>query len=115
MERVAYTDEFGDWFDSLAEAAQDAVVFAVNLLVAVGVRVPRPHSSVMGDSRYPVRELHCQFGDVALRLTYGFNPAQRSILIIGGEKTDDGHGEGLVTNAGRIWEAYLAEEDWGVE
>ena len=55
MDRVAYTDDFEDWFDSLEESDQDRVAVSVNLLARMGVSLPFPHSSAIAGSEYPLR------------------------------------------------------------
>jgi hypothetical protein len=56
---VAYTDEFGAWYEALDEADQDAVQFSVNLLRQFGVTLGHPHSSAIKGSRHALRELRC--------------------------------------------------------
>ncbi|CAN1545080.1 hypothetical protein MCEMSEM23_01928 [Rhabdaerophilaceae bacterium] len=55
---VEYTDEFGEWFETLIEAVQDDVVRSVGLLEAKGPQLPFPHSSGIEGSRHAhMREL----------------------------------------------------------
>ena len=49
MDKVVYTDEFENWFDSLEEPDQDRVAVSVNLLAQMGVSLPFPHSSAIVD------------------------------------------------------------------
>ena len=45
MWEVEYTDEFGDWWDTLNEDEQDAVDFSVGLLKSEGPSLKFPHST----------------------------------------------------------------------
>jgi hypothetical protein len=42
---VEFSDEFGEWWDSLTAAEQKSVDFTVRLLQAVGPVLKMPHSS----------------------------------------------------------------------
>jgi len=113
MEPVAYTDEFGEWFESLEERDQDAVARGVKLLDAFGIALPFPHSSAIKNSAFPLRELRCQAGGTPLRVIYAFNPVRQSILILGGDKTgDERFYKRLVPQAEKIWKRYLDEKAW---
>ena len=107
MDKVAYTDDFEDWFD------QERVAVSVSLLARMGVSLPFPHSSAIAGSEYPLRELRCQSGGKPLRIIYAFNPVRQSVLILGGDKTgDDRFYDRIVDRAEKIWKQYVAEKGW---
>ena len=50
---VEYTDEFGQWWQELAESQQDAVAAKVELLTEYGPNLPYP--PFLGHSRFASR------------------------------------------------------------
>jgi hypothetical protein len=48
---VEYTDQFGEWWDNLAEEEQEAVTAAVNVLQRGGPSLGRPTRSSSRDTR----------------------------------------------------------------
>ena len=84
---VEYTDEFGQWWQTLSERQQDDVTVRVELLMAHGPKLQYPYSSDVRSSRHGVmRELRAQSGGRPLRVFYAFDPRRTSILLIGGDK-----------------------------
>jgi hypothetical protein len=113
MSEVAYTDDFGEWFDSLAEAEQDDVAFSVGLVREYGVTLGHPHSSAIKGAKHALRELRCQSSGRPLRIFYAYNPVRDAVMILGGDKTgDDRFYERNVAKAEKIWEQYLNEKAW---
>jgi len=49
---VEYTDQFGEWWDSLGEEEQDAVTAAVNVLQRGGPSLGRPLVDTIKQSRH---------------------------------------------------------------
>jgi hypothetical protein len=111
MWEVEYTDEFGEWWETLGEAEQDAVAFSVGLLRSEGPSLRFPYSSgVMRSKHKTMRELRSQCKGRPLRTFYTFNPSRTAILLIGGDKTgDDRYYEIMIPQADRIYDAYLKE------
>lgn len=61
MWEVEFTDEFGQWWDSLTEAEQDAVAVGIELVRQLGPGLPRPYSDTIKGSKYPnMKELRTQ-------------------------------------------------------
>ena len=108
---VEYTDEFGEWFETLVEAVQDDVDRSVGLLEAKGPQLPFPHSSGIEGSRHAhMRELRVQSGGEPYRIFYAFDPRRTAILLIGGNKTgDDRFYERTVPIADSLYDTYIAE------
>lgn len=85
---VEYTDELGDWWESLSEGEQESIDASVRLLEARGPQLGFPHSSGISTSRHPhMRELLIQHQGRPYRILYAFDPSRNAILLIGGDKT----------------------------
>lgn len=87
---VEYTNEFGQWWDSLDEGEQESVAASVRLLEELGPRLPFPHSSDIRGSRHGnLRELRIQHKGNPYRVIYAFDPRRVAILLVGGKKAGD--------------------------
>lgn len=85
---VEYTDELGQWWDTLTESEQESIDASVRLLEVHGPQLRYPHSSGISTSRHPhMRELRVQHQGRPYRLLYAFDPRRNAILLIGGDKT----------------------------
>ncbi len=85
---VEYTNEFGEWWNSLSEGQQDDTTAIVELLQERGAHLRHPHSSgIKGSKHEHMRELRIQSGGDPLRVFYAFDPRRSAILLIGGDKT----------------------------
>jgi hypothetical protein len=108
---VEYTDEFGDWWQSLSEREQEDIAASVKLLEQYGPNLPFPHSSGVKGSKYGhMRELRVQHKGRPYRILYAFDPRRTAILLIGGDKTgkDDWY-ERFVPVADYLYDAHLQE------
>lgn len=108
---VEYTDEFGDWWNSLSEEEQEALDASVRLLEARGPALGFPHSSGINGSKHShMRELRTQSGGKPLRTLYAFDPRRAAILLIGGDKTgDDRWYQDHILIADRLYDEPLKE------
>ncbi len=87
---VEYTDEFGQWWESLSESEQDDIAATVGLLEEYGPSLRFPHSSSVETSRHShMRELRIQHAGEPYRVLYAFDPRRAAILLIGGNKGGD--------------------------
>jgi hypothetical protein len=88
---VEFTDEFGDRWETLREAEQDAIDQVVRVLERVGPRLKEPLSKRVESSRHfpDMKELRVSAGGRRLRIFYAFDPRRMAILLIGGDKTGD--------------------------
>ena len=111
MWEIEYTDEFGEWWETLGEAEHKRISFTVNLLRQAGPLLPFPHSTGVRQSRHgSMRELRSQCEGRPLRTFYVFDPRRVAILLIGGDKTgDDRFYDDMVPLADRIYDEYLKE------
>ena len=111
MWEVEYTDEFEEWWETLNETEQDAVIYSVRLLQNEGPLLKFPYSSEVKRSRHgSMRELRSQCEGRPLRTFYAFDPRRTAILLIGGDKKgDDRFYEVMVPIADKIFDEYLRE------
>jgi hypothetical protein len=108
---VEYTNEFGDWYDTLEEGIQDDIDRTVGLLEARGPQLPFPYSSgVEGSKHGHMRELRVQSGGQPIRIFYAFDPRRSAILLIGGNKAGNKRFyEEMITVADRLYDIHLCE------
>ena len=111
MWEIEYTDEFGEWWETLSEPEQDAIAFSIGLLRSEGPSLRFPHSADVRQSRHSsMRELRSQCQGRPLRTFYAFDPRRTAILLIGGDKTgDDRFYDVMVPIADKIYDNYLKE------
>lgn len=87
MWEVEYTYEFEEWYGSLTEEQQDAVISRVEVLEVAGPGLGRPIVDNVHQSRHPnMKELRCER---AIRVMFAFDPRRTAILLIGGDKSPD--------------------------
>ncbi len=108
---VEYTDEFGEWWETLTEGQREDVDAHVRQLERRGPMLPFPYSSGITGSRHShLRELRVQSGGRPLRIFYAFDPRRAAILLIGGDKTGDGcFYERYVALADHLYDVHLEE------
>jgi hypothetical protein len=108
---IEYTDEFGDWWGTLAEAEHVAIDAHVQGLERRGPNLPFPYSSAVNGARHShMRELRVQCGGKPLRIFYAFDPRRAAILLIGGDKTGDQRFyERMVPVADKLYDEHLEE------
>jgi hypothetical protein len=112
---VEYSDEFGDWWDTLDATEQVSITVTVNLLRQLGPTLKMPHSSGIETSRHShMRELRIQHKGRPYRLLYAFDPRRAAMLLIGGNKTGgDRWYEQYVPLADAIYDRHLIELEQG--
>jgi hypothetical protein len=110
---VEYTNEFGAWWDNLAEAEQVSVDAHVRKLEERGPHLPFPYSSgIVGSLHSHLRELRVQSGGKPLRIFYAFDPRRVAILLIGGNKSGDKRFyDRMIPLADDLYDEHLAELD----
>jgi hypothetical protein len=111
MWEVEYTDEFGEWWDSLNWNEQAVINFGVGLIEQFGPNLPFPYSSSVNQSKHRnMRELRSQYAGKPLRTFYAFDPKRTAILLLGGNKTgNDRFYDVMVPRADKIYDDYLQE------
>jgi hypothetical protein len=108
---IEFTDEFGEWWDSLTAEEQEDVAAVVKLLRQLGPVLPSPYSSGIKSSKHPrMRELRVQHKGRPYRVLYAFNPLQTAILLIGGDKTGNNRWYEIhVPIADRLYDEHVTE------
>jgi hypothetical protein len=108
---IEFTDEFGEWWDSLDAEEQDRIRDTVELLRQLGPALPHPHCSGIVTSRFPhMRELRIQYQGRPYRVLFAFNPLRTAVLLTGGDKTgNDRWYETFVPIADRLYQEHLNE------
>lgn len=108
---VEYTDEFGQWWDSLREGVQIDIDTVVRLLERLGPNLKFPYTSVIHCSWHGhMRELRVQHKGSPYRILYAFDPRRAAILLLGGDKTgyDDWYAK-YVPRADQLYSEHLHE------
>ena len=108
---MEYTDEFGQWWETLSLDEQASVEASVRLLEQLGPGLSRPHADTVHGSRHSnMKELRTQCKGRPLRTFFAFDPRRSAILLIGGDKTgDDRFYERMVPVADDLYDEYLNE------
>ena len=108
---VEYTDEFGQWWQTLTEQEQIDLVAGIGLIEETGPQLSRPYADTLKGSKHSnMKELRTQSGGRPLRTLYAFDPRRSAILLIGGDKTgDDRFYEKMIPLADRLYDEYLRE------
>jgi hypothetical protein len=111
MWEVEYTDEFREWWDSLALAEQSSVEAGVRMLEQFGPALSRPKVDVLKGSRHAnMKELRTQCKGRPLRTFFVFDPRRKAILLVGGDKTGDNRFyQRMIPLADRLYDEYLKE------
>lgn len=108
--RVEYTDEFGEWWSTLAEKMQDDIDRVVALLEEHGPSLGFPYSSDIKGARFALRELRVQSSGHPVRVLYAFDPVRNALLLLGGDKTgNDRWYLENVPKAEMLYEQHLKE------
>ena len=88
MWEVEYTDEFGEWWHTLAVGQQEALDDRIQLLAEHGPGLKRPVVGTIRDSRHSnMKELRASADGRSLRVLFAFDPRRQVILLLGGDKT----------------------------
>ena len=114
---VEFTNEFGEWWESLDDDEQDSVDVSVHLLETCGPSLGFPHSSKVNNSKHShMRELRVQHKGLPYRILYAFDPRRVALLLLGGNKGgDDRWYEVHIPLADKIYDQHLKEIEQGKE
>jgi hypothetical protein len=106
---VEYTDEFGEWWDTLEADLQDSIAVSVTLLEKKGPSLPYPYSAkIIGFRHNHMRELRIQHKGYPHRVLYAFDPRRAAILLIGGQKAgNDRWYEVYIPVADKLYDEHL--------
>ncbi|SRR6266508_4973368 len=110
---VEFTDEFGEWWETLSEREQEELSARVALIERLGPAMRRPYSGEIEGSEFDPRmkELICDVGAAHLRVFYIFDPRQVAIILLGGDKTGlwNKWYDQNIPAADRLYNTYLKE------
>lgn len=108
---VEYTNEFGEWWDTLSVDEQVEITARVGLLEDRGPQLGYPYSSSVEESEVDrMRELRIQYAGDPYRIFYAFDPRRVAILLIGGNKAgEDRFYERYAPVADRLYVEHLQE------
>jgi hypothetical protein len=111
MWEVEFTDEFGQWWDSLTKDEQDAIARSVEVLRRVGPSLVRPQvDSVSGSRHSNLKELRTQYAGRPFRTFFIFDPRRSAILLIGGDKAGDKRFyDRMIPLADDLYDEHLAQ------
>ena len=110
---VLLMPECRDWLDSLPSADRVGILQDSLLLQAFGPQLGRPHVDTMRDSKHPnMKELRSRHAGHQYRTLFAFDPKQRAILLIGGDKVGQDEGrfyDALIKQGDTIYDRHLAQ------
>lgn len=108
---VEVSDEFRDWYESLAEEECGSVNDVVEALAELGPALGRPQVDTLRGSRYPnMKELRVQHQGRPYRILFAFDPRRCAYRILGGDKTGDARWyEDAIRRADLIYAQHLKE------
>ena len=112
MWSVATTDDYDGWFAALDDAAKVELIAVVNLLRVFGPRLSRPHADTLNGSKHAhMKELRARTPGTVLRVAFAFDPTQKAILLVGGDKSgvnEKRFYKQLLSRADKLYAAHLA-------
>jgi hypothetical protein len=99
------------WLDSLPSADRVGILQDAILLQAFGPQLGRPHVDTMKGSKHPnMKELRSRHAGHQYRTFFAFDPKQRAILLLGGDKVGQDERrfyQSLVKRADAIYDRHL--------
>lgn len=107
--KVIYSSSFVTWLNSLSADDRTSIVAFIRLIREHGVAIAGSYSKpVKGSKIHSLRELRKVLNGRKIRILYAFDPLRRSIILTGGDKTNDKRWyEKNITIAGREWSIWL--------
>ncbi len=85
--QVYFHAEFEPEFDALAPEVQDELLAHANLLKEFGPQLRRPTADTLDGSKHDnMKELRFKAADGVWRVAFAFDPEQKAILLVGGNK-----------------------------
>jgi hypothetical protein len=86
--QVFFHAEFEPEFDALDQGVQDELLAHANLLKEFGPLLRRPAADTRHGSKHDnMKELRFKAAGGAWRIAFAFDPQQRAILLVGGDKS----------------------------
>ncbi len=109
MWTVEVTSAFERWWNTLDEAAREALAHDIDVLALIGPGLGRPLIGGVRGSRFPnLKELRTRCGRQVLRVFLAFDPHRSAVLLVGGDKRGDRRFyERMVPIADRLYQEHL--------
>jgi hypothetical protein len=86
--QVYFHAEFEPEFDALAPEVQDELLAHANLVKQFGPQLKRPTADTLhGSKHYNMKELRFKAADGVWRVAFAFDPEQKAILLVAGDKS----------------------------
>jgi len=86
--QVFFHAEFEPEFDALDHEVQDELLAHANLLREFGPLLKRPTADTLHGSKHDnMKELRFKAADGVWRIAFAFDPEQKAILLVGGDKS----------------------------
>ena len=86
--QVFFHAEFEPEFDALDQEVQDELLAHANLLKEFGPLLKRPIADTLHGSKHDnMKELRFKAADGVWRIAFAFDPEQKAILLVGGDKS----------------------------
>jgi hypothetical protein len=86
--QVFFLAEVEREFDGLDQKVQDELLAHANLLKEFGPLLKRPTADTLHGSKHDnMKELRFKAADGVWRIAFAFDPEQRAILLVGGDKS----------------------------
>jgi hypothetical protein len=113
MWAVLLMPEFQHWLDGLPSADRVGILQDAMLLQEFGPHLGRPHVDTMKGSRYPnMKELRSRHAGHQYRTLFAFDPKQRAVLLLGGDKVGQDEGRfynALIKQADALYARHLVQ------
>jgi len=85
---VFFHAEFETEFDALGQAVQNELLAHANLLKEFGPLLKRPTADTLHGSKHDnMKELRFKAADGVWRIAFAFDPGQKAILLVAGDKS----------------------------
>jgi hypothetical protein len=108
---IETTDEFDEWFTGLGEDEREEVAAKIGLLKIMGPQLKRPHADTLnGSSHANMKELRAKTARAVIRVAFAFDPVQKAILLIGGDKSgvsEKRFYKQLIDKADKLYQSHL--------
>jgi hypothetical protein len=86
--QVYFHAEFEPEFDALPQEVQDELLAHSNLLRELGPQLKRPTADTLHGSKHDnMKELRFKAADGVWRVAFAFDPEQKAILLVAGDKS----------------------------
>jgi hypothetical protein len=107
------TDGFDEWFADLGANEQIEITAKVGLIKLLGPQLKRPHADTLNGSAFAnMKELRAKTAGAVIRVAFAFDPLQKAILLIGGDKSgvsEKRFYKQLIVRADKLYKTHLEQ------